>query len=368
MNELRKLRDANEFVSAGRTEQKIPTNFIENLRQKEKVSEKPVFKHSQELIGALRRRELQFDVVESNVGADFASLSITDTDKEHAIFETSTSYHLKGEPESYSILDDIPEGQADHHVRELTDGHVLHCGRALQDLKVGSFILGTEKGSWSRIPHVARHLDAVLDVLPSEHAAGRRKSGFLVARRVTATHEHRSQDNATCIKLHTEDIHPIELFEKFRSESLVQRVHHQNYGNVDSVLMDYTGKDTIEESDGRIPPINRELFSKYATPDSPLLKCTDSSFGPFTTGYWDVCYTFFFVPYPCYIFGKYASVYNVGDGVNDDQKTFAAALSLLHGGCIEYSDDFDVGFNFNCKYHTRSSTFIYIRKSFFDNF
>ena len=291
----------------------MPPLDIPALLKEEKASKTPKFVHAQPLVAALRRGEEKFEVVENNEDVDDWDPKDDMDDDGRVIFETTTSYQLKASPDNYLLLDDIKEEDASSHIRGLSEDHILHCGRALESghrWQSGSIVLGTDRGAWSRLPHVNRHLEESFLPLHINHAVGRRKQGFLVLRRITEIH---AMDDSECIKIHTEAIHPIELFEKFRVESLGQRPYNHNYGKYETVL---------EE---------RELFSKFAQPDSPIQHCTSSSFSPFTTGF----------------YGKYSFVLGNPSSGHDDAFTFVAEASLLNGGCVEYSKDFSGGFNFN---------------------
>ena len=307
---------------------------ITALLHEEKQSSTPKFVHAQPLIAALRRGEEKFEVVEHNVDVDEWDSNDND-DKGRAIFETTTSYHLKASPDNYLNLDDIKDEDAPLHIRGLSEDHILHCGRALESgllWQSGSIVLGTERGAWSRITHVSRHLDETLSSLPINHAAGRRKEGFLVLRRITEVH---ATDDADCTKIHTEPVHPIELFEKFRVESLGLRPYNHNYGKFE-VVSDQNQEQAPVPEEGE-----RELFSKYATPDKPIVKCTDKSFAPFTTGTFS---------------GNYAVLIpDTGPAATDDKTDYAAEISLNNGGCIEYSKDFDGAFNFNYNPSTKGA-------------
>ena len=321
--QLEELRqDKETFASMGKVDHRISAGLdIAALLHEEKHSLTPKFVHAQPLIAALRRGEEKFDVVERNVDVDEWD-SDDDEDKGRAIFETTTSYHLNSSPDNYLNLDDIKDEDASSHIRGLSEDHILHCGRALESglrWQSGSIVLGTERGAWSRIPHVSRHLDETFSSLPINHAVVRRKEGFLVLRRITEVH---ATDDADCTKIHTEPVHPIELFEKFRVESLGLRPYNHNYGKYEVVA---------DQNQEQVTTPERELFSKYAKPDSPVVKCTDTSFAPFTDGY----------------FGNYGVVIPSTPAATDDKTSFAAEISPQNGGCIEYSKDFDGGFNFN---------------------
>ena len=131
-----------------------------------------------------------------------------------------------------------------------------------------------------------------------------------------------------CTNIHTEPIHPIELFEKFRVESLGERPYNHNYGKYEVV----TDQDKKKES---VP--KRELFSKNAKPDSPILACSAQSWAPFTAGGIKS-------NYGVLIPSTYTPPVLPS---TDDQTSFLAELSVLDGGCIEYSKDFSGSFNFN---------------------
>ena len=329
MDELRQEKET--FTSIGKVESRIPAGLdITALLHEEKNSPAPKFVHAQPLIASLRRGEETFEVVEHNVDVDEWDSNDND-DKGRALFETTTSYNLKASPDNYLNLDDINDEDAPLHIRGLSADHILHCGRALESgllWRSGSIVLGTERGAWSRIPHVSRHLDETFSSLHTNHAAGRRKHGFLVLRRITEVH---ATDDADCTKIHTEPVHPIELFEKFRVESLGLRPYNHNYGNYEVATDQNQEQATVPE---------RKLFSTYAKPDSPIMKCTDQSFAPFTSGT---------------ITGNYGLLIPSTPAATDDQLTFAAEISVNNGGCIEYSKEFSGGFNFNYNPSTKGA-------------
>ena len=153
----------------------------------------------------------------------------------------------------------------------------------------------------------------------SSTTARRIGDGFLILRRITSiTSATESELQSGCVKLHTEDIHPFELFHSFNFESLTQLPYNHVYG----------GEENEEEED------NRELNSNYAFPDNPMKYCSDPSFGPFDPPNW-------------WTFPKYAVKYGNPYTTNQD---FLALMSVKNGGCIQYSKDFSGGFYYNCKW------------------
>jgi hypothetical protein len=252
------------------------------------------------------------------------------------------------------VLDHIADEHASSVVRELTAEHIVHCGRSLADaqkveyLQPGSIVLGTHAGSWSQQPHVRRVLEESVADLHPTHAAEKRDHGFAVLRRITATVEHGG--DGRCLSLRTEEVHPLELFSSFRIESVGEHPFHHNYGEF-AVPADAEAQAQARaqaQAQAQAQSQSRELFSKIATPDSPITHCTNDKFAPFTK------YSFVGgmqgLTSPKFILGsdiKLSSTSAKTLTMNDDAFDGFAAVSATNGGCVEFSTNLAGGFNFN---------------------
>ena len=332
---LQQVRD--EAKSVGRSE--TPINFLEDkqrLLRQERDSTTALFVHARQMLEALQNGDNKFHVVEEN--DDVSTWNGNDMNEvaSRAIYETRTSYEMA--TDKIVVLDHMIDADRHGEIRALSDTHVLHCGRSLRSdaMAPGTILLGTQSGAWSGGDRVARYLNEMLSTYHPDHATVKQKDGFLVIRRVTEV--KRSSEDADhdadqeCLHVHTEDVHPIELFSKFRVSSVGSIPVNHNYGQV----MAKNDGTAVPAADTTVAKTaDRQLFSRFATPIS-VYHCTDPRFGLFNDDKYALIAGFKAqkIVSPT-ISSDYKQILD-----NDDKFDTFAALSTTNGGCLEYSTDF----------------------------
>ena len=137
-------------------------------------------------------------------------------------FTSDTSYHLHDRG-MYLNLD----AHAPDELRSIGSSHIEHCSDHASTAEVGHFVLGSERNS---------------------------KLNEVVMRKVIG----KSIANG-CTILHTEDVHPLEMFSRVTGNVVVESPFQRTY------------------SHSQASPIHEES-SKFVSIDSPLVKCTDPAY------------------------------------------------------------------------------------------
>ena len=116
-----------------------------------------------------------------------------------------------------------------------------------------------------------------------------------------------------CSKLHTESVHPIELFSKMKIETITESPFHHTYRNQDI---------KTDKASSSSPQYRRKDLSTVVLPDSPIVTCSTTDYG--------------------YLFygggNHYSYAYELGATV----------------GCAEYSADIA---NYNFNYNPSTGTY-----------
>jgi hypothetical protein len=157
--------------------------------------------------------------------------------------------------------------------------------------------------------------------LHRSHFIERNDKGLVLLRKIVKSERIEDEEMKGCTKLHTEDIHPLQLFESMRIESIgespFQHTSKERYptDNVDKSV-------DIESPPGAGVRPDRKALSTIVTPDYPVITCDISDTG-YLSGY-----------------------LGYGSGDNYAYKVGAST------GCAEYSADLPGSFNFNYDYAT----------------
>jgi hypothetical protein len=193
------------------------------------------------------------------------------------IYDTAYSYHLTSQAMQATVLDTHPR-----LVEEFVgiNAHSLkHCPSAISDgtrtLKKGELVLASKKVLRRLSPHhpMTSYFTRKSQLRrqtksKTSTANGVSELGWATLRRIVtvelvsaSTTADMDQSNP-CYVYHTEAVHPWELFDDFRMESLVRY------------------------------PMDINYLSYSMTPDSPLVECSDTSFGYYHTESGDLNYNF----------------------------------------------------------------------------
>jgi hypothetical protein len=264
-----------ETRSLGRTE--IPVNFPA-LRIAERESTTAVFGHGRQLLQAIALGRRKFEVLENTTRSpELADLNDYEEISRTFIYDTRSDYTLLNEPASYVNLDDPKNIHTFGEILDLSSTHVTHCNGEASP-PTGTFLLGTAQGAWMKGLSVSTRaaLDATLSHLAAGHMQARRDSGLVLIRRVirseptTLEGVKEGQSVGGCSKLHTEEVHPVELFSEFRIKAAAEHPFQQTY---------FSEPEGDNDPNFNPPdaPARRKAYNMQ--PDDPLPICTSSNLG-----------------------------------------------------------------------------------------
>lgn len=184
-------------------------------------------------------------------------------------------------------------------IRQFEDNHIVHCHHENQNpTPVGTILVGSSHGSWAKeneVEHSVAHTLSNLQLHPS-HLAVRVDKGLTLLRQVLRVERYESTGNEICTKLHTESIHPLELFKTMRIQSIAESPFEHMYSGSNPDSSTRASASTKQA---------RKARSSIVAPDYPLLPCGE----------------------------------DMGTDFN-----YEAGLTQ---GCLEYSYDLPGSFNFN---------------------
>eukprot|EP01036_Dinobryon_divergens_P022703 gene22703-30985_t len=197
---------------------------------------------------------------------------------------------------------------------------MVHCNTEnLNELSTGSFLLGTKAGFWYL--EAKEHSSAW-----TQHVHNETDSELALLRRVTYVSKSSIIEHLygrSCYKVHTETIHPLELFLSMRTSTEGDIPYQTAYFPKGSKPPTKTVSSDLNPSNNTMSVAEkRKLFTTIVTPTAPLVACDDPSWG---SGYW--------------IYG----------GSSSEAYMYELGLTL---GCAEYSNDVPGSFNFNYDYST----------------
>ena len=344
------------FTSVGKSSTG-PLKFAE-LVEAEKTATEGFFRHGRELLAAINEGAPSFELFETvNDDSDW-NLSVNSTYAEIAskiFYETRTTYTIH-DATMYINLDNTPDHHAAHVVRELSDDHVVHCPANADgaQAKVGSFVVGSTRGLWATASHahVSRFLEDSLAQYHPSHVESKRKEGLVLARRVISS----SRMLENCYHLATESVLPMELFTKMRIDSyLEQPFRHLAAPQHPKPKPESSQKPKPSESDQTAADSQRELLTEsiYAPPraGSLVTSCNADEWNKYDD---DI------VTFPATWFNPVQKAHNSLHPLFPNRYSFTGSgsnyqyeVSLLKGGCIEYSADNAIpGTSFLFNYNT----------------
>ena len=281
-------------------------------QQGELASRDAVFTHGKEFLDAISHGLQQFDVYENKTAAtydakDFVELRNSDGKVDTYSYDSHTSYSLKYDVSSYHNLDDVERLMSFGLIRQFEDNHIVHCDHG-SPILIGAILIGSSHGSWAKENdvenYVARTLSSLL--LHPSHLAVRVDKGLTLLRQVVRTESFDSTGNEVCTKLHTESIHPLELFKTMRIESIAESPFQHMYSGSNPDPSIETTAPTKQ---------TRKAMSAIVAPDYPLRPCgtPEERLGTdFTYSYYNRC-----VEYSADIPGSFNFNFNTLTGDND---------------------------------------------------
>ena len=236
----------------------------------ELLSRDAVFTHGKEFLDAVNHGHQQFDVYENKTAAtydakDFVELRNSDGKVDTYSYDSHTSYSLKYDVSWYHNLDDVERLMSFGSIRQFEDNHIIHCDHE-SPILIGAILVGSSHGSWAKENdvenYVARTLSSLL--LHPSHLAVRVDKGLTLLRQVVHTEKFDSTGNEVCTKLHTESIHPLELFKTMRIESIAESPFQHMYSGSNPDPSNETTAPTKQ---------TRKVMSAIVAPDYPLQPC-----------------------------------------------------------------------------------------------
>lgn len=269
----------------------------------ERKSNDAVFAHGKEFLEAISRGLIDFEVFENRTRTtDLINLNDYNVMSKMFLYDTHTSYSLRSNPSMYLNLDDPKHMASFGSIRELTNSHVIQCGHD-KDVVGGTFLVGTSRGSWASESAVEHELARATAHLPPDHVREMKDRGLTMIRKVIRTAEYHagSVNSESCSKLHTESVHPVELFSKMRVQTITESPFHHIYRQKQKTADDLTSPQSQHL---------RKAMSTIVLSDVPVVACTGTT---------------------------------AGGGARNN---FAYHRKSTRG-CVEYSDDVPGSFNFN---------------------
>jgi hypothetical protein len=261
----------------------------------ERQSSEAIFVHGREFLKSISLGLKKFDVYENNTEtADLHNLNKYDEMASTYLYDSHTEYSLKHDPSNYRSLDNENHLLSFGSIREYEDNHIVQCGfdKPTAD---GTILVGSSHGSWARDQSVEQDVARTLGnlLLHPVHLATRIDKGLTLLRKVIRTEMHQGIGNEVCSKLHTESLHPLELFSTMRITSIGESPFQHIYSKVDpterrdgrdEIPSNLT--DTLSNSRGK----RRSLLGNLQ-PDYPVKHCVGSSTAGDTSSSYNLGYT-----------------------------------------------------------------------------
>jgi hypothetical protein len=188
----------------------------------ERQSSEAVFVHGKEFLSSISVGLQKFVVYENNTErADLHNLNSYEEMASTFLYDSHTSYSLKHDLSVYRNLDNENHLLSFGSIREYEDNHIVQCGYD-NPTAYGTILVGSSHGSWARNQAVEQDVARTLGnlLLHPVHLATRIDKGLTLLRKVIRTEEHQGNGTEVCSKLHTEPIHPLELFSTMRITSI----------------------------------------------------------------------------------------------------------------------------------------------------
>lgn len=200
---------------------------------------------------AIHEGKQTFKVFESNTREDFLNYLKTAEKyndlSEQSIHETSTSYTLKSDVKLHSFdlqknIDSIDSIEDDHVIHCLSQTRLLEGSKTILSSKVGDIYIASAHGAAIHSPkEKTSPLSKIL-----KRKTSQLNTGIQMIRQIVKTEDHIHEDSSMkCTKFHTEDIHPMELYEHSKIESIVEHPFTKHF-LTDEVLR-LKEKEVLEE-------------------------------------------------------------------------------------------------------------------------
>ena len=265
------------------------------------------------MLNALSQGMTDFEVFE-NMTRNPEMINLNDYDKmsQSFLYDNHVSYSLLSALSNYVNLDNEMHAASFGSIHELAESHIIQCGHE-QTTSDGTFLVGSARGSWINTPAIKHALTRSMAHLSQSHLKAKKDKGLMILRRVVRSENFRNDQGdivQICSKLHTETVHPLELFSEMKMVSISESPFQHTYMNRDA------------SPEGNPSQRSRKELSNVIYPDAPIVAC-DSNQG-------------------------YFSGYISGSG-----NSYSYALGAVTG-CAEYSNDY-TAYNFNYNPNTRES-------------
>jgi hypothetical protein len=247
----------------------------------ERLSSEAVFFHGKEFLLSIQIGLEKFDVYENNTAtADLHNLNRYEDMVSTYLYDSHTSYSLKNDLSSYRNLDDKNHLLSFGSIREYEDNYIVQCGFDKPIIE-GTILVGSSHGSWARDQAVEQDVARTLGnlLLHPTHLATRIDKGLTLLRKVIRTEQHQGIGDEVCSKLHTESIHPLELFSTMRIKSIGESPFQHVYSKEDPTQRT-DSSERISSNFGDISSNSRQggrLLSPILRPESPVQACKGSS-------------------------------------------------------------------------------------------
>jgi hypothetical protein len=239
-----------------------------------------VFFHGKEFLRSISLGLKKFDVYENNTEtADVHNLNRYEDMASTYLYDSHTEYSLKHDPSSYRNLDNENHLLSFGSIREYEDNHIVQCGYD-KPTADGTILVGSSHGSWAKDQAVEQDVARTLGnlLLHPVHLATRIDKGLTLLRKVIRIEEHQGIDNEVCSKLHTESLHPLELFSTMRITSIGESPFQHVYSNEDPMQ----GRDGTENTPSNLTDTlsnsweSRRFLSGILDPDGKVQHCVGS--------------------------------------------------------------------------------------------
>jgi hypothetical protein len=275
-----------------------------------------VFFHGKEFLRSISLGLKKFDVYENNTEtADVHNLNRYEDMASTYLYDSHTEYSLKHDPSSYRNLDNENHLLSFGSIREYEDNHIVQCGYDKPTVD-GTILVGSSHGSWAKDQAVEQDVARTLGnlLLHPVHLATRIDKGLTLLRKVIRIEEHQGIDNEVCSKLHTESLHPLELFSTMRITSIGESPFQHVYSNEDPMQ----GRDGTENTPSNLTDTlsnsweSRRFLSGILDPDGKVQHCVGSDDD--TSASYNMGWTMGCLEFNANVFGSFSSNYHAYTG------------------------------------------------------
>ena len=250
-----------------------------------------------------------FEVFENKTrNPEMINLNDYDQMSQSFLYDNHVSYSLLSDLSGYVNLDNEMHSASFGSIHELAESHIIQCGHE-QTTSDGTFLVGSSRGSWISSSAIEDALTRSMSHLSPSHLKAKKDKGLMILRRVVRSEDFRNDQGdivKNCSKLHTETVHPLELFSKMKMVSISESPFQHTYMR----------RNVSQEE--KPSQRSRKELSKVIYPDAPIVTCDAN---------------------------------RRGTPISGEGDSYSYAFSLTKG-CAEYSEDY-TAFNFNYNPSTR---------------